>query len=43
MELHHQTAPSFNCVFLKCGVILLQALIAESLSTEGVDNSGRII
>ena len=28
MELHHQAAPNANCVFLKCGVILLQALSA---------------
>jgi len=26
LELHHQTAPSPFSVFLKCGVILLQAL-----------------
>jgi hypothetical protein len=26
MELHHQTAPSINCLFIKYGVILLQAL-----------------
>ena len=31
MELHYQTAQGTNWVVLKCGVILLQALIMGSL------------